>query len=390
MSDLKLRLGWGITGQQNLGDDYDFPYMALYRVNAAGGYYPFGDTYYGTMRPKAYNEDLKWEETTTYNAGFDFAFLNGRISGSMDYYYRKTDDLINTVKIAAGTNFNTQLISNIGSLKNTGLEFTINAKPIVTKDFVWDLGYNITWNKNEITKLTGGDDSNYYVETGGVSTGISGATCQVQKVGYPMNSFFVYQQVYDKDGKPIENMFVDRNGDGVINASDKYIYKKPAADVLMGLTSKFTYKNWDLSFALRASLNNYVYNDVLASKSSVGKGGIFNHGYYSNRPTAAVNLGFEGKGDYYLSDRFVENASFLRCDNITVGYSFKNLLKSQAYKGINGRIYGTVQNPFVITKYTGLDPESVISSGNDAGVAGIDRNIYPHPITILFGLSLQF
>ena len=390
LSDLKLRLGWGITGQQNLGDDYDFPYMALYRVNAAGGYYPFGDTYYGTMRPKAYNEDLKWEETTTYNAGFDFAFLNGRISGSMDYYYRKTDDLINTVKIAAGTNFNTQLISNIGSLKNTGLEFTINAKPIVTKDFVWDLGYNITWNKNEITKLTGGDDSNYYVETGGVSTGISGATCQVQKVGYPMNSFFVYQQVYDKDGKPIENMFVDRNGDGVINASDKYIYKKPAADVLMGLTSKFTYKNWDLSFALRASLNNYVYNDVLASKSSVGKGGIFNHGYYSNRPTAAVNLGFEGKGDYYLSDRFVENASFLRCDNITVGYSFKNLLKSQAYKGINGRIYGTVQNPFVITKYTGLDPESVISSGNDAGVAGIDRNIYPHPITILFGLSLQF
>ena len=390
LSDLKLRLGWGITGQQNLGDDYDFPYMALYRVNAAGGYYPFGDTYYGTMRPKAYNEDLKWEETTTYNAGFDFAFLNGRISGSMDYYYRKTDDLINTVKIAAGTNFNTQLISNIGSLKNTGLEFTINAKPIVTKDFVWDLGYNITWNRNEITKLTGGDDSNYYVETGGVSTGISGATCQVQKVGYPMNSFFVYQQVYDKDGKPIENMFVDRNGDGVINASDKYIYKKPAADVLMGLTSKFTYKNWDLSFALRASLNNYVYNDILASKSSVGKGGIFNHGYYSNRPTAAVNMGFEGKGDYYLSDRFVENASFLRCDNITVGYSFKNLLKSQAYKGINGRIYGTVQNPFVITKYTGLDPESVISSGNDAGVAGIDRNIYPHPITILFGLSLQF
>ena len=227
MSDLKLRLGWGITGQQNLGDDYDFPYMALYRVNAAGGYYPFGDTYYGTMRPKAYNEDLKWEETTTYNAGFDFAFLNGRISGSMDYYYRKTDDLINTVKIAAGTNFNTQLISNIGSLKNTGLEFTINAKPIVTKDFVWDLGYNITWNKNEITKLTGGDDSNYYVETGGVSTGISGATCQVQKVGYPMNSFFVYQQVYDKDGKPIENMFVDRNGDGVINASDKSIKNLP-------------------------------------------------------------------------------------------------------------------------------------------------------------------
>lgn len=382
LSDLKLRLGWGITGQQNLGDDYDFPYMALYRLNAAGGFYPFGDEYFETMRPNAYNPDLKWERTTTYNAGIDFSFLNGRIAGGVDYYYRKTDDLINTVKIAAGTNFNTQLISNIGSLKNSGIEFSINAKPVVTKDFVWDLGYNVTWNDNEITKLTGADNDQYYVETGGVSTGISGATCQVQKVGYPMNSFFVYQQVYDQNGKPIENMYVDRNGNGIIDPDDRYIYKKPAADVLMGLTSKFTYKNWDLSFALRASLNNYVYNDVLASKSNVGKGGIFNHGYYSNRPIDAVNLGFEGIGDYFLSDRFVENASFLRCDNITLGYSFNGLGKTTGYTGVGGRVYATVQNPFVVTKYTGLDPE--------AGADGIDKNIYPHPVTFLVGLSLQF
>ena len=384
LSDLKVRVGWGITGQQNLGDNLDFPFMPLYTASGNGAYYPLGDIYYTTSRPKEYNKDLKWEETTTYNAGFDYAFLNGRISGSIDYYYRETKDLINTVKIAAGTNFNSRLISNIGSLKNTGLEFTINAKPIVTRDFTWDLGYNITWNKNEITKLTGGDDPDYFVAAGGISKG-TGANIQAQKVGYAINSFYVYQQVYDKDGKPIENTFVDRNGDGIINASDKYIYKKPAGDVLMGLTSKMIWKQWDFSFSLRASLNNYVYNDVLAANASMGT--IFSNGAFSNRPIAAVQLGFSGEGDYYYSDYFVQNASFLRCDNISLGYSFNNLFKSPAYGGINGRIYATVQNPFVITKYDGLDPEIGTDSNKNMG---IDNNIYPRPTTFLLGLSLQF
>ncbi len=389
LSDLKIRLGWGITGQQNINDN-DFPYLPQYVVNKIGAYYPIGDEYWSTSRPKEYNSKLKWEETTTWNAGIDFGFLNGRITGTLDYYFRKTDDLINTVKIAAGTNFNTMLISNIGSLENEGIEFSINTKPIVTRNFTWDLGYNITYNRNEITKLTGGNDPNYYVATGGVSHG-TGSNIQAHKVGYAASSFYVFQQVYDVDGKPIENQFVDRNGDGIINDDDRYIYKKPAGDVLMGLTSKMTYKNWDFSFALRASFNNYVYNDVLADRADVSAKGMWStSGFYSNRPLDAVRLGFQGIGDYYKSDYFVQNASFLRCDNITLGYSFKSLFKTENYHGMQGRIYATVQNPFVITKYDGVDPEVTSIDAYGTVNTGIDNNIYPRPTTFLLGLSLQF
>lgn len=386
LSDLKLRLGWGITGQQNLSNTMDFPYMALYTANREFAYLPMGDQYLTTLRPGAYNPDLKWEETTTWNAGIDFGFLNGRITGTLDYYYRETNDLINTVYIPTGMNFSNMLTSNVGSLRNQGVEFSINAKLIVTDDFVWDLGYNITWNNNKITKLTASDDSDYYVATGGISTA-TGSTIQAHKVGYAASSFYVYQQVYDENGKPVENTFVDRNHDGMINDSDRYIYKKPSADVLMGLTSKMTYKNWDFSFALRASIGNYVYNDVLANRSDVSTTGIWStSGFYSNRPTAALDLGFSGVGNYYMSDYFVQNASFLRCDNITLGYSFQNLFKTNGYNGVGGRIYATVQNPFVITGYDGLDPEVQGS----ADTPGIDNNIYPRPVTFLIGLSLQF
>ncbi|NDV56971.1 TonB-dependent receptor [Bacteroides sp. 519] len=379
LSDLKLRLGWGMTGQQNISDK-DFPYLPQYVGNKTGGYYMFGDEVVETSRPSAYNSTLKWEETTTWNAGIDFGFLNGRITGSLDYYFRETKDLLNEVKIAAGTNFNTMLLSNIGNLENKGFEFSITGKPIVSKDFTWDLTYNLTYNKNEITKLTGGSDAGYYVETGGISQG-TGSTIQAHKVGEAASSFYVYQQVYE-NGKPIENLFVDRNGDGIINDSDRYIYKKPAADVLMGLTSKMIWKQWDFSFALRASFNNYVYNDVIANRANVSTSGMWStSGFYSNRPLDAINLGFTGTGNYYMSDYFVQNASFLRCDNITLGYSFSDLLKNAAYKGIQGRVYATVQNPFVITKYDGLDPE--ISGG-------IDNNIYPRPTTFMLGVSLQF
>ncbi|KAA6300983.1 MAG: TonB-dependent receptor SusC [Candidatus Ordinivivax streblomastigis] len=380
LSDLKLRLGWGITGQQNVSDS-DFPYLPQYVDNQNGAYYYFGNERIPITRPNAYNNSLKWEETTTWNGGLDFGFLNGRIAGSVDYYFRETKDLLNTVRIAAGTNFNTQMLSNIGSLENQGVEFSINAKPIVTKELLWDVSYNVTYNKNEITKLTGGSDENYYVATGGVSHG-TGSNIQAHKVGYPASSFFVYQQVYDSNGKPIENLFVDRNGDGIINDSDRYMYKKPAADISMGLTSKILWKNWDFSFALRANINNYVYNDVLADRSDVSATGMWStSGFYSSRPVDAINLGFRGIGDYYMSDYFVQNASFIRCDNITVGYSFASLLKGEAYKGVGGRIYATLQNPFVLTKYTGLDPEL-----NN----GIDNNIYPRPMTFLLGVNLQF
>lgn len=223
LSDLKLRLGWGITGQQDVTSD--FAYMPLYVVSDDYAQYPFGDTYYHTSRANAFNTDLKWEQTTTYNAGLDFGFLNGRITGNVDGYYRETNDLLNSVKIPVGTNFNAQMLQNIGSLKNYGVEFAFNVKPVVTKDFMWDVTYNFTWNHNEITKLTGGDDADYYVETGDKISRGNNTKVQVNKVGYPANSFYVYQQVYDENGNPIENMYVDRNGDGIINSSDKYIYK---------------------------------------------------------------------------------------------------------------------------------------------------------------------
>ena len=379
LSDLKLRLGWGITGQQDLVNN-DFGYMPLYVQSNDFALYPFGDEYYTTSRPKAYNTKLKWEKTTTWNGGLDFGFLNGRINGSVDGYYRETDDLLNSVKIPVGTNFNAQMIKNIGSLKNYGFEFSITGKPIVTKDFSWDLTYNFTWNKNEITKLNGGD-SDSYVETGDKISRGNNTKILVNKIGYPANSFYVYQQVYDKDGKPIENMFVDRNGDGIVNNSDKYIYKKPVGDVLMGLTSKMIYKDFDFSFSLRASLDNYVYYDFLSNKANTSTSGLFSNTAFSNVPKEALALGFTGKGDSHMSDYFVRNASFLRCDNITLGYSFANFLKSKGTKGINGRVYTTVQNPFVITEYSGLDPEVK---------SGIDNNPYPRALRVLLGLSLQF
>lgn len=235
LSDLKLRLGYGITGQQNINSG-DYPYLAVYETNKDGAYYPIlgeGTTY----RPNAYNPDLKWEKTTTYNVGLDFGFLNNRINGAVDYYYRKTTDLLNSVFVSAGTNFKNKVLSNVGSLENSGIEFSINSKPVVTTDWTWDLGFNITYNKNEITKLTTGDSENYYVAAGDNIGGGRDMKAMAHAVGHPASSFYVYQQVYDENGKPIENEFVDRNGDGTINGDDRYFYKKPTADVLMGLTS---------------------------------------------------------------------------------------------------------------------------------------------------------
>ncbi|MEG1586972.1 MAG: TonB-dependent receptor [Bacteroidales bacterium] len=374
LSDLKLRLGYGITGQQNLNQG-DYPYIPTYVSNEAGAFYPIDGIFFPTSRPNAYNTDLKWEQTSTYNIGVDFGFLDNRISGSVEAYYRKTDDLLNMVDIAAGTNFTNRLISNVGSLENKGLEFSINSKPIVTNDFVWDLGYNVTYNQNKITKLTSGKGDNYTVATGGISTG-TGRTIQAHAVGQAASSFYVFEQVYDNNGKPIEGLFVDRNEDGIINDDDRYFHKKPAADVTMGLSSKMTYKGWDFGFSLRANLGNYVYNDVDANRANLGSGDIYSSkGFFSNRPLSAFDTNFKGGTDYYMSDYYVQNASFLRVDNITLGYTFRNLFN----KGIIGRVYGTVSNPFLFTKYKGLDPEVN---------GGIDNNIYPRPLVSLIGLSI--
>ena len=382
-NEFKLRLGWGQTGQQDIGSD--FLYQPVYTIGDQYGQYQFGtgsDSFYYTVRPSAYNPDLTWETTTTWNAGLDFAFLYNRITANIDGYYRKTTDLIQDVTIPVGMNFAQRMSQNIGSLENYGIEFSIGAKPIVTKDFTWDIQYNVSWNHNEITELIGGDDK-YIVESGGTISRGNSTHVQAHKVGEPANSFWVYQQVYDENGKPLEGVFVDRDGNGIISNDDRYFYHSPAAPVYMGLTMKFLYKNWDLSFALRSAIGNYVYYDFLANKAVISTSGLYSNSAYSNTTQAAVDLGFTGTGTGtpFLSDYFVRNASYLKCQNITLGYSFPALLKYNNQDYFSGRVFFTVQNPFIITKYKGLDPE--ISSG-------IDNNPYPRPMSFQLGLNLNF
>ena len=372
LTDLKVRLGYGQTGQQEGIGNYN--YFASYNVNQSpDSYYPLGNN--GQLnRPDAYNADLTWETTTTYNAGLDFGFMDNRITGSLDYYFRKTTDLLNTVYVAAGSNFRNQVTSNIGSLENTGFEASLNVKPVVTDDWYWDLGFNLTYNKNEITELIG--EEGYYVATGGISAG-TGNTCQAHAVGHPASSFYVFQQVYDEKGMPIEGVYVDRNADGIINQDDKYFYKSPNAPWTAGLTSKLQYKDWDFSFSLRASFDNYVFNDLEAGSSNISSSQVLaQSGYLSNRPKNVLGKAWQTY-DWVLSDYFVQNGSFLKCDNITLGYTFDQLFGAK----IGGRVYATASNVFTITNYKGIDPEVA---------GGIDNSLYPRPFTALVGLSLNF
>ena len=370
LSDLKLRLGYGQTGQQEGIGDYN--YFASYNVNTAvDSFYPLIGN--GQLnRPNAYNNNLTWETTTTYNAGLDFGFWNGRLTGNIDWYYRETTDLLNTVSVAAGSNFRNQVMSNIGSLKNTGIEASLNWKAISNNDWLWDLGVNFTYNQNEITELVDGD----YQLTGGISSG-TGNMCQAHAVGHPAGSFYVYQQVYDNNGMPIEGAVVDRNGDGTITTADKYLYKSPSAPWTAGFTSKLMYKNWDFSFSLRASFDNYVFNDLEAGSSNISSSQVLaQSGYLSNRPLNVLGKAWQTY-DWVLSDYFVQNGSFLKCDNITLGYTFDQLFGTK----IGGRVYATASNVFTITNYKGIDPEVA---------GGIDNSLYPRPFTALVGLSLNF
>jgi iron complex outermembrane receptor protein len=379
LDDFKLRLGWGKTGQQNGIDD--FYYAPLYVRGNSYAQYPFGDTYYYTTRPNKYNKDLTWEKTSTWNAGIDFAALNNRFSMNVDGYYRKTTDLLAVVNVPSGTTFGDELMKNVGSLKNYGVELAFDVKPVVTKDFTWDLTYNVGWNHNEITKLDAGAQDWVWCSNT-ISRG-NNTKLQKNKVGEAVNSFFVYQQVYDANGKPIEGLYVDRNADGQINDDDRYYYKSPAPDVIMGLTTKFIYKNWDLSASFHASLGNYVYYDFLASRATISASGLYSNSSFSNTTPAAVDLGFTGTtiNQNYLSDYFVRNASYLKCTNITLGYSFPALLMYAGEKYFSGRVFFTAQNPFIITKYKGIDPEVT---------SGIDRNPYPRPMSFQLGLNLNF
>lgn len=375
LSELKLRFGWGITGQQDIGDNY-YPYIPIWQYADPSAYYQFGNQWIPTLRPNAYDANLKWEETTTYNAALDFGFADDRLTGSLEFYMRKTKDLISYIPIAAGTNFSNYLTTNVGDMENKGVELSLNYKPVVTKDVLWTIGYNVSYNKNEITKLTLQDQDDYTgVNVGGISGGV-GNTIQNQNVGYSRNSFYVFQQVYAANGMPIEGLYVDLSGQGGNvsgNELNKYHYKKPDPDVVMGISSSLRYKQFDASFSARVNIGNYVYNNIASDRANYQA--VYNQsGFYNNLPTAISKTEFSAP--QYWSDFYVENASFFRMDNISVGYNWNNLFN----KNIGARLSFTVQNAFVITNYSGLDPEVD---------GGIDNNIYPRPRTFVLGISMN-
>lgn len=382
-SDLKVRVGYGVTGSQEIGN---YKYLATYTSSYPTAQYQVGNEFVTTLRPNGYDEGIKWEETASLNVGVDFGLLKGRLSGSVEYYEKNTSDLLFEVSVPAGTNLTNRIITNIGEMQNKGVELALNSYIIDKGDFTWDVGFNISHNQNKIKVLDGNDDENFegYL-TGGI-TGGTGNNIQILSVGNQVNSFYVYRTLKDSNGNPLPDgvdnngdgeinladMYEDTNGDEEVNSEDREIYKSPAPKYIMGLTSHMVYKGLDLSFTLRANIGNYVYNNIAS-----------NNGYYN---------AMDGSGNWlqnvhssvletnyvtpqYFSDYYVEDASFVRMDNITLGYNVPSLKKA------NIRVYGTVQNAFVLTKYSGLDPE--VGSG-------IDNNPYPKARTYVLGLSLGF
>lgn len=372
ISELKLRVGYGVTGQQDIvGSDY--PYIATYTRSDNAARYQFGNVFYNTVRPDAYNANIKWETTQTLNAGIDFGFFTNKVKGSIDVYSKKSYDLISYVPPAAGSNFGSSVISNIGNITNKGIEFGVDVEVISTDKVQWYVGYNITYNKNEVTKLTLNNDPNFIVPTGGVG-GTTSGTIQAQKVGNPRNAFYVYQQVYSTDGKPLEDVYVDRNGDGVINSSDLYSFRKPDPTVYMGINSRLNIGKFDFAFMGRANVGNYVYNNVAANSTYRA---LYDIGILNNVSTQAEKTKFNPATNTRFSDFYVENASFFRLDNVNLGYTFQGAFTEK----LNLRVGAGIQNAFVITKYTGLDPE--ISGG-------LDNNFFPRSRSFFLSLNAQF
>lgn len=372
MNKLKLRLSYGETGQQDIGADY-YPYLARYQSSLPTADYQFGDDFYTTIRPNGYDANIKWEQTSTYNVGLDYEILNGRVYGSAEYYIRKTTDLINFIPVAAGTNLTNFITTNVGDLENRGVELSINTIPVQSSKLTWELGANFTANRNKITRLTATEDPNYRgVATGGIDGGV-GNNIQIHSVGFPANSFYVFEQVYSEDGLPIEGLFVDRNGDGQITPADQYRFQKPIADLLVGIYTNITVGRFDLSAGGRASFGNYVYNNGQSNQTAFNN--LYQSTGYLNNIQSAYS-GIQFNVPRYFSDHFVQDASFLRFDHITLGYNFAKLGFVR-----NLRIYGSVQNPILVTNYQGIDPEVF---------NGIDNNLYPRAITYLFGLNASF
>jgi TonB-dependent starch-binding outer membrane protein SusC len=384
ISSLRLRIGYGITGQQDGIPNY--AYLADYSLSDSNAAYQFGNSYYQGYRPTGFNPSLKWEQTATTNIGIDFGFLNNRISGSIEFYQKKTSDLLNNIPQPAGSNFSAFFIANVGDMTNKGVEFTINAQPIREKNLTWDIGFNISYNKNNITNLTVIPNDTSYIgfPSGNIAGGIGGQFAFINAVGTPKNTFYLYQQVYDKNGRPIEGVFTDKNGDGIINQSDLYKGHKADPTVYFGFSTNVNYKNWNAGFILRASFGNYNYNNIYSQTGNLNQ--ILGNAVIYNASSNYLTTLFKGgNNQQLLSDYYVQNASFLRMDNFSVGYNFGQISKSK----LTLQITAVVQNVFVITKYTGLDPE-IAANAQTAGNPGIDNNLYPRPRVFALGLNLGF
>ncbi len=371
-SNLKLRFGWGITGQQD--GIYEYAYQPNYFYGDSAAQYQFGNSFVPVVRPNAYDANLKWEETKSTNLGLDMSFLKGKLTVTVDYYEKQTKDLLAVVPAPAGTNFSDKVTTNVGSISNKGLETTISATLVQKKDFTLDVGYNLTWIiENKITKLQLINDPNYLGTPTGGGAGFNNV--QIHSVNYRPSTFFLYRQVYDANGNPIEGVYEDRNGDGVINDFDKYWAQSPEPRVFMGFTANATYKRLGAGFVMRASLGNYMYNGV-RSNSAVYQNISTGNNYLNNAHINITETNFRQRQSF--SDYYLENASFLRMDNAYINYDFGKPFKK---KDIRLRASLNCQNVFVITKYTGLDPEIN---------GGIDNTIYPRPRTFALGVNLDF
>ena len=379
VSTLKLRLSVGLTGQQDgIGN-----YVHLARYNISNDpyhlYYMGAPGFIGTLTPQAYDPLIRWETTLTWNAGLDFGFFNDRLSGSIDAYVRDTQDLLNSVQIPMGSNFGNKLMTNIGSIRNRGLEFSISGVPVQNSDWSVQAGFNGTFQSTVFTKLNPTEDDNYYIETGTISKGTGGYLCR-QMVGYEPYTYFLYRQKYAPDGRPLQNEFEDLDGDGAITEGDRYMTGKSASPKFYyGLNLKVTYRNWDFGLNGHGSAGTWVFNDFASSNSTASLD--LNSGALPNQARLVRKTGFTApnSGQQWYSDLFLENASFFRLDDINLGYTFRGVARSET----DIRIGASVQNVFVLTGYSGMDPE--VTSEN-----GIDNTMWPRPRTYSFRVNVNF
>ena len=368
VSDLKFRVGYGITGQQEIGNNND--YLQQYNLGSGSSQYYFGTVALPIAVSARQSSNLKWEETTTYNAGLDFGLYNNRVTGSLEVFYKDSKDLLADVATADGSNFSNRSWQNIGSFTTKGVEFSISTDVVKTDDLNWNLNFNAAAFERKITSL-----SSDFIRVGDNLAG-TGTQGQVHQVGFAPNSFLLYKQLYNASGKPVEGAYEDSNADGIINSSDKYIYKNPDPKAIFGFASTLNYKSLDFSFNLRASVGNRVFNAVDASRAQYNQ--LTTGSTVGNIPTSVLDTDFVNTSNVVLSDLFVENASFLRMDNITLGYTFPKWLEGKA----SLRLFAGMQNVFVISDYSGLDPEVANN--------GVDNTIYPRQRSILGGVNVKF